>query len=92
MTSRKKPGVAFWATVTMVVVLAYMALFWPVCWLVGRGVFPYQLAGAIYYPVIWSIADKSSPIAARAQQTIPHGGFAFFGFQQMAGHFDLFRR
>src|SRR5262245_32714981 len=29
---RKKPGVAFWATVVVVVVLAYPLSFGPVCW------------------------------------------------------------
>ena len=35
MTSRKKPGVAFWATVVAVVVLAYYLSLGPVFWLVN---------------------------------------------------------
>src|SRR5579872_2737976 len=30
--SRKKPGVAFWATVVLVVALAYPVSFGPACW------------------------------------------------------------
>ena len=37
MTSRKKPGVAFWATVGLAVVLLYMASFAPVATLHDRG-------------------------------------------------------
>lgn len=33
MTSRKKPGVASWATVILVVSLAYPLSFGPACWL-----------------------------------------------------------
>jgi hypothetical protein len=37
MTSRKKPGVAFWATVALVVVLmAYPVSFGPACWIGSR--------------------------------------------------------
>jgi hypothetical protein len=32
MKDRKKPGVAFWATVVVVVVLAYVASFGPANW------------------------------------------------------------
>jgi hypothetical protein len=32
-TDRKKPGVAFWATVVLVVVLAYPLSFGPIVWL-----------------------------------------------------------
>jgi hypothetical protein len=36
MTDRKKPGVAFWATVVVVAVLAYPLSFGPACWVSGR--------------------------------------------------------
>ena len=32
MTSRKQPGVAFWAIVVVVLVLAYLVSFGPACW------------------------------------------------------------
>jgi hypothetical protein len=36
MTSRKKPGVAFWATVVVALVLAYPLSFGPACWITTR--------------------------------------------------------
>ena len=36
MTDRKKPGIAFWATVALVVVLAYPLSFGPWCWAYSR--------------------------------------------------------
>ncbi len=35
-SSDKKPGVAFWATVVVVVALAYPLSFGPACWLTAR--------------------------------------------------------
>jgi hypothetical protein len=36
MTDRKKPGVGFWATVVVVVVLLYPISFGPACWSADR--------------------------------------------------------
>ena len=36
MTSRKKPGVAFWATVVVVVIVIYAASVGPVYWIGSR--------------------------------------------------------
>jgi hypothetical protein len=36
MTDRKKPGVAFWASVVLVTALAYPLSFGPACWLAYR--------------------------------------------------------
>ena len=52
MTDRKKPGVAFWATVVVVCMMLYVASFGPACW-----VSPYvqpsgDLISAIYCPVL----------------------------------------
>jgi hypothetical protein len=38
--SRKKPGVAFWATVAVVVVLIYPISFGPACWINERTAYP----------------------------------------------------
>ena len=35
-SDRKKPGVAFWATVALVVVLLYVASFGPACWMTAQ--------------------------------------------------------
>jgi hypothetical protein len=56
MTSdRKKPGVAFWATVVLVVVLvAYPLSLGPVCW-INRNPGLYIQAPRIYWPLGWAI-------------------------------------
>ena len=36
MTSRKKPGVAFWATVAFSLPVLYVLSFGPVCWAISR--------------------------------------------------------
>ncbi len=36
MTDRKKPGLAFWATVVVVVPILYVASFGPACWIISR--------------------------------------------------------
>jgi hypothetical protein len=53
MTSRKKPGMAFWATVTLVVVLVgYPLSFGPACWLVEKGSLSESQLTSIYEPCI----------------------------------------
>jgi hypothetical protein len=62
MTDRKKPGVAFWATVALVAVLAaYPLSFGPACWLrtprdLKVGSFWYRnvmVAPSAYLPIGW---------------------------------------
>jgi hypothetical protein len=48
MTDRKKPGVAFWATVVVVVALAYPLSFGPACWIISR---------ARQWNVLWAAAN-----------------------------------
>ena len=53
MTDRKKPGVAFWATVGLVVVLLYVASFGPACWIISRIKNPTaKYAEIIYWPIL----------------------------------------
>jgi hypothetical protein len=55
MTDRKKPGVAFWATVVIVAVLAYPLSFGPACSLTDQEWCPLWLLGAyhfIYWPML----------------------------------------
>jgi hypothetical protein len=61
MTSdRKTPGVAFWATVVVVVVLAYPISFGPACWLMTRtGIGRRRLIPAVYRPITM-IAESGS--------------------------------
>ncbi len=63
MTDRKKPGVAFWATVVVVAVLiGYPLSFgpasWTCYWAGGGG----QIVGFFYGPIL-SIAMRSKPAA-----------------------------
>jgi hypothetical protein len=66
---RKKPGVAFWATVGLVVVLVgYPLSFGPACWIVGRtetSIVKY--AEIMYWPILRIAAldhsDGEGPVA-----------------------------
>jgi hypothetical protein len=51
MTSRKKPGVAFWVTVGLVVVLLYMASIGPAVSLRFHGHADWLPDGVIYRPI-----------------------------------------
>jgi hypothetical protein len=64
MTDRKKPGVAFWATVALVVVLVgYPLSFGPACWLMYREMLTPEDVYCAYRPVI--SAAWSGPSAVR---------------------------
>src|SRR5215475_8318253 len=62
MTSdRKKPGVAFWATVMVVVALiGYPVSLGPAIWLTARGCFRDSAVQSCYMPVLWSAAHAES--------------------------------
>jgi hypothetical protein len=55
MTDRKKPGVAFWATVALVVPLLYVASFGPACWLTSHLERGENLLPIIYRPLVATI-------------------------------------
>jgi hypothetical protein len=67
MTSRKKPGVAFWATVGLVVVLAAYPVSWgPTSWLlynVEMSDQAVELVGILFYPIVW-IGESSAAAAS----------------------------
>jgi hypothetical protein len=52
MTDPKKPGVAFWATVALVALLAYPLSFGPACWLAKWGAIPVATIVTVYRPII----------------------------------------
>jgi hypothetical protein len=53
MTSdRKKPGVAFWASVVVVVVLAYPLSFGPACWISSRSGTGASVVNSAYQPML----------------------------------------
>ena len=66
MTSRKKPGVAFWATVVVVVVLvAYPLSFGPAMWFTVRSGDSVRYAcGVVYAPMFW--LDEHAPVPVQA--------------------------
>jgi hypothetical protein len=56
---RKRPGVAFWATVLVVVaLLLYVASFGPACWITSRlGIARARGMSIAYRPLTWGLAD-----------------------------------
>jgi len=53
--NHKKPGVAFWATVVVVVALvAYPLSFGPACWIVGNNETAISGILNVYYPILWA--------------------------------------
>ena len=63
MTFRKKPGVAFWTIVVLVVVLTYPLSIGPLTWLVYHGFVPDWSHGpiqTIYAPLAW-MSMKDGP-------------------------------
>jgi hypothetical protein len=71
-SSRKKPGVAFWATVVVVVVLvllAYPLSFGPACWIVARPGTSEQDFGPVLRTIYWPLGRiiyRRTPIASPA--------------------------
>jgi hypothetical protein len=65
----KKPGVAFWATVVVVVLLvAYPLSFGPVCWAVSgsdNSEHFGQRLSVLYRPILWLWWNGPEPIADR---------------------------
>lgn len=51
---RTKPGVAFWATVAVLVaLLAYPLSFGPACWLVSHDLLPLKSTWYFFRPITW---------------------------------------
>ena len=64
MTSdRKKPGVTFWATVIVAVVLAYPLSFGPACWLTNQGFIDGAKSGPLYRPILRLCVQKSGRVS-----------------------------
>jgi hypothetical protein len=64
MTDRKKPGVAFWGTVVLVLVMAYPLSFGPACWLYSRSesLEIWETSDRIYYPILWACWHAPEPV------------------------------
>ena|SRR5262245_6400636 len=65
--SRKKPGVAFWATVVVVMgLVGYPLSFGPACWIATRtGTAEAKPFVVAYWP-IWMVINQEVPIAGDA--------------------------
>jgi hypothetical protein len=83
MTSnRKNPGVAFWATVVVVVALLYVASFGPACWYLSREPYDHsfrRLFERTYWP-IGRAASEGPKIVERSvfrygELGMPVGGY-----------------
>lgn len=59
-SDRKKPGVAFWTTVVLVVVLVgYPLSFGPACWLVNQGNARIEVVCRVYRPFVRVAATEN---------------------------------
>jgi hypothetical protein len=65
MTDRKKPGVAFWATVVVACLLLYPLSFGPACWVYSRSedLEIWETVDRIYYPILWQWAHGPDPVS-----------------------------
>jgi hypothetical protein len=61
MTDRKKPGVPFWATVIVVVLLLYVASFGPACWISERTATGAGPVSVVYQPMLWFWMSTKQP-------------------------------
>jgi hypothetical protein len=63
MTDRKKPGVAFWASV-VVAVLIYPLSFGPACWICTRSpmVEIWDFPDRAYQPILWAWKEGPKPM------------------------------
>jgi hypothetical protein len=68
---RKKPGVAFWATVVLVVALAYPLSFGPACWLASRTGIGIKALRTIYRPIVTSVSSAGEYETFRNETSLP---------------------
>ncbi len=63
---QNKPGVAFWSTVAVVVLLvAYPLSFGPACWISSQSGVGLRLLPKAYSPMIWIMAGTMDPDVGR---------------------------
>ena len=58
--SRKKPGVAFWATVFVAVLGLYVASFGPACWITSHADVGASAVPTLYCPLTWAMSPDSN--------------------------------
>jgi hypothetical protein len=57
---RKQPGVAFYTTVVIALVLAYPLSFGPACWITSRTNVGADLVPVVYRPLTWAMSSPDS--------------------------------
>ena len=84
-SDRKKPGVAFWATVSLVVALVgYPLSFGPACWMASRDMIQEHSVVEIYKPLVYaSVFDPTGILARWADVGTPNGGMIFYLLQDL---------
>ena len=75
-SSRKQPGVAFWATVVVVVVLLYVASFGPACWIASRSRSGGSALAVAYLPIVMSMTVNESDYHPRKSE--PRGIYCLY--------------
>ena len=59
--ARKRPGVAFWASVALVALpILYVTSFGPACWLSARSPSDGRSVKAVYWPLVWPLQVSST--------------------------------
>ena len=83
MTSdRKKPGVAFWASVVLVAVLAYPLSIGPACWIASR---PFESPGKGRIPTFYWPMVTYVPVAWYIKACVPAGSDVLVPFHDREG-------
>jgi hypothetical protein len=90
MTDRKKPGVAFWATV-VVVLLLYPLSFGPACWLASRtDTGKNAVFKTVYWPLGW-LVYQDIPVVGYMLGAYACAGMPEEGFCELPAGGSLFR-
>jgi len=88
MTDRKKPGVAFWATVVVVVASVYALSIGPVCWLSSRLNVGMQVVPIAYRPIT-RLIGRSRPAGSAIQWYSSIGAPPGWGWYRETVHSDI---
>jgi len=88
MTSRKQPGVAFWATVVVVVAALYVASFGPACWITSWTNIGARIIPVAYLPITRCLSI-SAPVDGAIRWFSGLGAARGWGWTVIGGGSDL---